>query len=47
MLTYLVRYDREPLYTIMFYKPNDKWQMQNFKYGNPIDDKLKEVSKAY
>jgi hypothetical protein len=48
MLTYLVRHDREPLvFNIMFYKPNDKWQMQNFKYGNSIDDELEEASKAY
>lgn len=48
MLTYLVRHDREPLvFNIMFYRPNDKWQMQNFKYGNSIDDELEEASKAY
>lgn len=48
MLTYLVRHNREPLvFNIMFYKPNDKWQMQNFKFGNSIDDELEEASKAY
>lgn len=48
MFTYLVRHDREPLvFNIMFYKPNDKWHMQNFKYGNSIDDELEEASKAY
>ena len=48
MFTYLVRHDREPLvFNIMFYKPNDKWQMQNFKYGNSIDDELEEASKAF
>lgn len=48
MLTYLVRHDREPLvFNIMFYKPNNKWQMLNFKYGNSIDDELEEASKAY
>lgn len=48
MLTYLVRHDREPLvFNILFYKPNNKWQMQNFKYGNSIDDELEEASKAY
>jgi len=48
MLTYIVRHDREPLvFNIMFYKPNDKWQMQNFKFGNAIDDELEEASKAY
>lgn len=48
MLTYIVRHEREPLaFNIMFYKPNDKWQMQNFKFGNAIDDELEEASKAY
>lgn len=48
MLTYIVRHDREPLlFNIMFYKPNDKWQMQNFKFGSAIDDELEEASKAY
>ena len=48
MFTYLVRHDREPfVFNIMFYKPNGKWQMQNFKYGNSIDDELEEASKAY
>lgn len=48
MLTFLVRHDREPLvFNLMFYKPNDKWQMQNFKYGSSIDDELEEASKAY
>lgn len=48
MLTYLVRHDKQPLvFNIMFYKPNDKWHMQNFKYGSSIDDELEEASKAY
>jgi hypothetical protein len=48
MLTYIVRHEREPLvFNIMFYKPSDKWQMQNFKFGNAIDDELEEASKAY
>jgi hypothetical protein len=48
MLTYIVRHEREPfVFNIMFYKPNDKWQMQNFKFGNAIDDELEEASKAY
>lgn len=48
MLTFLVRHDREPLvFYLMFYKPNNKWQMQNFKYGNSIDNELEEASKVY
>ncbi len=48
MLSYLVRHQREPLvFNIMFYKPADKWQMQNFKYGSSLDDELEEASKAF
>lgn len=48
MLTYLVRHDRQPLtFNIMYYRPNEKWQMQNFKYGNTIDEELEEAGKAY
>lgn len=48
MLTYLVRHDRQPMvFNIMYYKPNDKWQMQDFKFGNTIDDELEEASKAF
>jgi hypothetical protein len=48
LLTYLVRHDREPfVFKILFYKPNDKWQLQNFNYGNSIDEELEEASKAY
>ncbi len=48
MLTYLIRHDREPLvFNFMFYKPNNEWHIQNFKFGNSIDDELEEASKAY
>ena len=48
MFTYLVRHDREPLvFSLMFYKPNDKWHLQNFKYKNSSDEELEEASKAY
>ncbi len=48
MLTYLVRYDKQPLvFNIMYYKPNNKWHMQNFQYRSSIDEELEEASKAY
>jgi hypothetical protein len=48
MLTFLVRHDRDPLtFRIVFYKPNDKWQVQNFKFDNKMDDELEEASKRY
>jgi hypothetical protein len=48
MYTYLVRHSKQPLtFNIMFYKPNDKWQMQSFKFANNTSDELEEASKAY
>jgi hypothetical protein len=48
MITYVVRYDREPLrFTFLFYKPKDKWQVNNFSYDENIDDDLKEATRAY
>ena len=48
MLTYVVRHDRQPLlFSLMFYKPEKKWQMQNFKFGSAFDEELEEASKSY
>lgn len=48
MLTFLVKYDRDPLtFRIVFYKPHDIWQVQNFKFDNKMDDELEEASKGY
>lgn len=48
MLTFLVKHDRDPLtFRVVFYKPIDKWQVQNFKFDNKMDDELEEASKGY
>ena len=48
MLTFLVRHDRDPLtFRIVFYKPHETWQVQNFKFDNKMDDELEEASKGY
>jgi hypothetical protein len=48
MLTFFVKYDRDPLtFRILFYKPHDSWQLQNFKFDNKMDEELEEASKAY
>ena len=48
MLTFLVKHDRDPLtFRIVLYKPIDKWQVQNFKFDNKMDDELEEASKGY
>jgi hypothetical protein len=46
ILTYLVRHDREPLaFRFLFYKPNDRWVLQNFKFDDQADDELEAASK--
>jgi len=47
MMTFLVKHDRDPLtFRILFYKPNEIWQVQNFKFDNKMDEELEEASKA-
>lgn len=47
MYTILVRHERDPItFRILFYHPSDKWQLQNFKFDNKMDDELNEASKA-
>lgn len=42
--TYFVKYDRQPLrFTILFYKPNDKWRLQNFSFDDNLDGELEET----
>ena len=46
MLVYLVRHDREPLtFRMLFYKPADKWKIQNFTFNEDMDDELKDEMK--
>ena len=48
MLTYIARHDRQPLiFSLMFYRPDKTWQMQNFKFGSALDEELEEASKTY
>ena len=48
MVTFIVRYDREPLrFTFLFYKPKDIWRLNNFSYDEDLDKDLDEASKAY
>ena len=48
MVTFIVKYDREPLrFIFFFYKPKDKWQLNNFSYDEDIDKDLEEATKAY
>ncbi|MEQ6121136.1 hypothetical protein [Reichenbachiella sp. MALMAid0571] len=48
LYTFLVKYDRQPLrFSILLYKPNDTWRLQNFSYDDNLDEELDEAAKAY
>ncbi|WP_373493617.1 hypothetical protein [Aquiflexum sp.] len=48
LISYMMRYDRQPVrFTLVFYKPKDKWQVQNFKYDDNLDAELEESGKVY
>ena len=44
LLSYMVKFDRQPFrFTFIFYKPNAKWQVQNLKYDDKLDDELEKL----
>lgn len=44
IVSYFVRYDRQPLrLTFIFYKANDKWQVQNLSFTADFDSELEEA----
>ena len=48
LMSYLVRYDRQPLrFTFQFYKPQNEWRVYSFKYDAGLDDELEEAAKIY
>jgi hypothetical protein len=47
LLTFIVKHERLPLtFIILFYKPANDWQVQNFKFDDKIDEELEESSKV-
>jgi hypothetical protein len=45
MVTYILRYSREPIrFTFFLYKPNDKWQVNDFAFDEDIDKNLRKNS---
>ena len=48
MITYIVKYDREPIrFTFLMYKSKNTWKVNNFSYDEDIDKDLDEATKAY
>ncbi len=48
LLSYLVKYDRQPIrYIFQFYKPDKKWKIYSFKYDGNFSEELEEASKVY
>lgn len=48
LYSYLVKYDRQPIrFVFIFYKPNDKWMIYNFKYDIEIAEELEDAARAY
>lgn len=48
LMSYLVKFDRQPIrFTFQFYKPNNEWRTQSFKFDGNIDDEIEESAKVY
>ena len=48
MLTFLVKHEKDAIiFRLVFYKPLDVWEIQNFKFTTKIDEELEEASRAY
>lgn len=48
LFSYLVKYDRIPIrFIFIFYKPNDKWMIYNFKYDLELVEELEDAARAY
>lgn len=43
-LSYLIKYERQPIQiSFILYKPKDKWQIQNLRFDDKVDDELDKL----
>ncbi len=48
LLSYLVRYDRQPIrFIFQFYRPDKEWRAYGFQYDGDFNDEIKESVKMY
>lgn len=48
LLSYLIRYDRQPIrFTFQFYRPDKEWRVYGFQFDGDFTDEMKEALKAY
>jgi hypothetical protein len=48
LYSFLIRYDRQPVrFLLIYYKPDNNWQLQNFQYDVNLDTELIEAASAY
>ncbi|GGZ31335.1 hypothetical protein GCM10007049_25530 [Echinicola pacifica] len=48
LYTFLIKYDRQAIrYMFIYYKPNNKWQVQKFQYDVNLETELIEAASAY
>lgn len=48
LYSFLVKYERMPIrFAFMFYRPDKKWMIYNFKFDQNISQELEEATKVY